>query len=67
MLIPDENLVWCPENLMTAVLAQAHYFPDSWRGNAHTTRVRNEFSQLFQYKAVGIINDNNSHVFNCTM
>lgn len=44
---------------MTAVLAQAHYLPDSWRGNAHTTRVRNEFSQLFQYKAVCITSDEN--------
>lgn len=52
VFIPDENLVWCPENLMTAILAQVHYLPDSWRGNAHTTRVRSEMSQLFQYKAV---------------
>lgn len=57
VLIPDENLVWCPENLMTAVLAQAHYLPDSWRGNAHTTRVRNEFSQLFQYKATYLLTE----------
>lgn len=45
-------MVWCPEKLMTAVLAHAHYFPDHWRGQAHTNRVRQEFSQLFQYKAV---------------
>lgn len=57
VFIPDENLVWCPENLMTAVLAQVHYLPDNWRGNAHTSRVRNELSQLFQYKAVSV------HVF----
>lgn len=57
VLIPDENLVWCPENLMTAVLAQAHYLPDSWRGNAHTTKVRNEFSQLFQYKATYLLTE----------
>lgn len=55
VFIPDENLVWCPENLMTAILAQVHYLPDNWRGNAHTTRVRNEMSQLFQYKAVSLL------------
>nr|CAD7423592.1 unnamed protein product [Timema monikensis] len=52
VFIPDENLVWCPEKLLTAVLAHVHYLPDSWRGQAHTHRVREEFSQLFQYKAV---------------
>jgi hypothetical protein len=52
VFIPDENLVWCPEKLMSAVLAHAHYLPDSYRGQAHTNRVREEFSQLFHYKAV---------------
>jgi hypothetical protein len=52
VFVPDENLVWCPEKLLTAVLAHAHYLPDSWRGQAHTNRVRKEFSQLFHYKAV---------------
>ncbi|XP_054273338.1 autophagy-related protein 9A [Macrosteles quadrilineatus] len=57
VFIPDENLVWCPENLMTAVLAQVHYLPDNWRGNAHTSRVRNELSQLFQYKATYLLGE----------
>ncbi|XP_067005756.1 autophagy-related protein 9A isoform X2 [Anabrus simplex] len=57
VFIPDENLVWCPEKLMTAVLAHAHYLPDSWRGQAHTHRVREEFSQLFQYKAVYLLEE----------
>jgi hypothetical protein len=52
VFIPDEKLVWCPEKLLTAVLAHVHYLPDSWRGQAHTNRVREEFSQLFHYKAV---------------
>ncbi|KAG8259087.1 Autophagy- protein 9A [Homalodisca vitripennis] len=57
VFIPDENLVWCPENLMTAILAQVHYLPDNWRGNAHTSRVRNELSQLFQYKATYLLGE----------
>lgn len=39
VLIPEENLVWCPETLMEAVLAQVHYLPLEWRGKAHTTQV----------------------------
>ncbi|GFG31895.1 hypothetical protein Cfor_04514, partial [Coptotermes formosanus] len=57
VFIPDENLVWCPEKLLTAVLAHAHYLPDSWRGQAHTNRVREEFSQLFHYKAVYLLQE----------
>lgn len=55
--IPDENMVWCPEALMTAVLAHAHYLPDGWRGRAHTSTVRLHFSQLFQYKAVYLLEE----------
>ena len=33
-----------------------HYMPPDWAGNAHTTRVRDEFSNLFHYKLVGIYN-----------
>lgn len=51
-IIPDENCCYIPENLMMEVLSEVHYLPDSWRGQAHTTMVRDEFSQLFQYKAV---------------
>ncbi|PNF28200.1 Autophagy-related protein 9A [Cryptotermes secundus] len=57
VFIPDENLVWCPEKLLTAVLAHAHYLPDSYRGQAHTNRVREEFSQLFHYKAVYLLEE----------
>ncbi|KAG8236438.1 hypothetical protein J437_LFUL016965 [Ladona fulva] len=55
--IPDENMVWCPESLMTAVLAHTHYLPDGWRGRAHTSTVRSQFSQLFQYKAVYLLEE----------
>ena len=39
---------------MAAVLAHVHYMPDHWRGQAHTARVMQEFSQLFQLKAVSV-------------
>ncbi|GLV38783.1 Autophagy-related 9 [Carabus blaptoides fortunei] len=57
VFIPDENLVWCPEKLMTEVLAHVHYLPDSWRGAAHTDRVRNEFGDLFQYRVIYLVQE----------
>lgn len=56
-LVPDENLVWCPESLFTAVLAHTHYRPDSWRNQAHTQAIRAQFSQLFQYRAVHVLEE----------
>ncbi|XP_012135866.1 autophagy-related protein 9 isoform X2 [Megachile rotundata] len=55
--IPDENLVWCPEALLTAVLAHTHYRPDSWRGYAHTQTTRAQVAQLFQYRAVHLLEE----------
>ncbi|XP_011881289.1 PREDICTED: autophagy-related protein 9A [Vollenhovia emeryi] len=56
-IIPDENLVWCPETLLTAVLAHTHYRPDSWRGTAHTHITRAQVAQLFQYRAVHLLEE----------
>lgn len=52
--IPDEHTVWCPEQLLQRVLAHIHYMPDHWQGNAHRYETRDEFAQLFQYKAVSL-------------
>lgn len=49
-IIPDETLAWCPETLLSNVLAHIHYLPPAWRGQAHTKRVRSEFQQLFQVR-----------------
>ncbi|RZF35191.1 hypothetical protein LSTR_LSTR016814 [Laodelphax striatellus] len=50
-------MVWCPEVLLTQVLSQVHYIPDSWRGKAHTSKVRQEFAQLFQFKAIYLLSE----------
>ncbi|KAL7977902.1 hypothetical protein Chor_010854, partial [Crotalus horridus] len=55
--IPDEHLVWCPEQLLQCVLAHIHYIPDHWQGNAHKAETREELGQLFQYKAVFILEE----------
>lgn len=57
VFIPDENLVWCPEKLMTEVLAHVHYLPDSWRGAAHTDSVQQQFSEIFQYKVIYLLQE----------
>lgn len=50
--IPDQHMVFCPEQLLRVILAHIHYMPDHWQGNAHRSQTRDEFAQLFQYKAV---------------
>lgn len=56
-LIPDETSSWCPETLLSNVLAHTHYLPQGWVGQAHTLRVRTEFQQLFQYRVVALIEE----------
>ena len=38
-LYTDENLVFCPERTLTQVISHIHYFPEDWKGNAHTYKV----------------------------
>ncbi|XP_062325375.1 autophagy-related protein 9A [Osmerus eperlanus] len=55
--IPDKHLVFCPEQLLRVILAHIHYMPDHWQGNAHRYETRDQFSQLFQYKAAFILEE----------
>uniref|UniRef100_UPI00358F4151 autophagy-related protein 9A-like isoform X2 n=1 Tax=Myxine glutinosa TaxID=7769 RepID=UPI00358F4151 len=55
--IPAEQQAWCPEQLLQAVLAHIHYMPENWKGQAHKAETRDEFSQVFQYKAVFILEE----------
>ncbi|VVC36275.1 Autophagy-related protein 9 [Cinara cedri] len=50
-LVDDDKEIVCQESLMTAVLSEVHYLPDSWVGKAHTQQVNNQFSQVFPFKA----------------
>lgn len=56
-LIPDENMVWCPEQLLRNVLAHVHYLPSTWRGHAHSSLVRDQFELFFQLKIMYILNE----------
>lgn len=55
--IPDEHSVQCPEQLLQRVLAHTHYMPQHWQGSAGAPETRNEMAQLFQYKAVFILEE----------
>uniref|UniRef100_A0A8C9EUW1 Autophagy-related protein 9 n=1 Tax=Pavo cristatus TaxID=9049 RepID=A0A8C9EUW1_PAVCR len=55
--IPDEHSVQCPEQLLQRVLAHTHYMPQHWQGSAGAAETRNEMAQLFQYKAVFILEE----------
>lgn len=55
--IPDEHAVWCPETMMKLILAHTHYIPDSWKGKAHTSEVREQFQRLFQYKFIYLLEE----------
>nr|AWD06775.1 Atg9 [Dugesia japonica] len=60
-LIPDETVVVNPKLLIHEVLNHVHYIPDEWKDKAHTKRVYNEFSKLFQPKIVDITKE----LFSC--
>ncbi|CAI2352683.1 unnamed protein product [Caenorhabditis sp. 36 PRJEB53466] len=62
-MIPDENLVWQPEILMTHVASELHYLPSNWKGKAHTAQVRHEFDQLFQMKWTFFVLELTSPIF----
>lgn len=53
--VPDEHAVFCPEQLMSHIVSHIHYMPERWKGNAHTSVVREELGQLFPFKIVFLL------------
>ncbi|KAJ8325595.1 autophagy protein atg9 [Batrachochytrium dendrobatidis] len=51
-IVPPETEVYDPEQWMREVAAETHYLPDTWRSHAHTSQVRSEFCELYDYKLV---------------
>jgi autophagy-related protein 9 len=49
-LIPNDTLVFEPEQDLRKVIEITHYFPNEWRGKLHTDEVRGQFSQMFDMK-----------------
>lgn len=50
-LIPGENEVFAPDYYLGLVLEWLHYMPSEWQNDLHSTRVRDQFAQLFRMKA----------------
>jgi autophagy-related protein 9 len=49
-MIPEENLVFEPEAMLSQVIEYTHYCPDHWKGKLHSDEVKNEFSALYTLK-----------------
>ena len=56
-LLPDENLVYAPDMLLTEVQRHYRHLPDEWLPRAHSRRTRDEFAALFQYKAIWLLEE----------
>ena len=58
LFLPNENMVFCPERTLTAVIAHIHYFPmENWKGRAHTYEVITHINELFPYTALTLIEE----------
>ena len=49
---PAEERVFQPNQEMQKVATYTHYIPLRWRGRIHTYGVRDEFADMFQFKAM---------------
>lgn len=55
--LPDENRLLCAKEMMLEILTHIQYMPDKWKEQPHTGIVQNQFSQLFQFKLAGLIDE----------
>lgn len=57
VFIPDENQVWCPPQLMQQILGEIHYMPDHWKEKPHTVEVYKEFTHVYQFTLMHVIDE----------
>eukprot|EP00731_Ephydatia_muelleri_P020189 Em0012g1014a len=57
LFIPDENTVRCPAQHMAEVLKHVQCMPDLWKEQPHLVEVYLEFTQMFQFKVVTLLDD----------
>ncbi|KAF8567345.1 hypothetical protein P879_05652 [Paragonimus westermani] len=55
--IPDEHVVHSPQALLITILGKIHRVREHWIEQGATSRVRAEFSQLFQYRLSAALED----------
>lgn len=56
-LIPDENFVFEPNNVMKELVNYTHYMPDYWRDKCSTIEIYNIFKNLFNFKILIFVNE----------
>ncbi|KIM30981.1 hypothetical protein M408DRAFT_327891 [Serendipita vermifera MAFF 305830] len=56
-MITDGHLVFDPEILMKEVIRHTHYMPEGWKGELHSQKVHQEFSQLFTMKVAVFVQE----------
>ncbi|GAA5833704.1 hypothetical protein JCM11251_003209 [Rhodosporidiobolus azoricus] len=49
-MVPDENRVVDPEELMRGIIEHTHYLPAEWKDKLHSAEVHVAFGKLFQMK-----------------
>ncbi|WVQ65483.1 uncharacterized protein L199_003659 [Kwoniella botswanensis] len=49
-MVPEENMVFDPEERMKEVVGYTHYLPAEWKGKLHSQMVHQSFGQLFALK-----------------
>jgi hypothetical protein len=56
-MIPADDALFCPEELMKTVLTHVHYLPAGWKNKAHTSEVQASFDKMFQLRAIYILEE----------
>lgn len=49
-MVPDENIVFEPENRLLQVVHDTHYLPEEWKDRLSTDEVRRSFAKIFVLK-----------------
>lgn len=45
------------ESMLSSVVAHTHYFPTSWKGQAHNPKTMDELGEIFPYTAVYLLHE----------
>jgi autophagy-related protein 9 len=57
MLIPPEYQRGSPKQIMCELRQRLHYIPDEWLSKPHTSEVHRQFTQVFQFRVMYIVDE----------
>jgi autophagy-related protein 9 len=49
-MVPEDNQVFDPEQLLKGVVHYTHFLPEEWKGKLHSQQAHDDFGQLFAMK-----------------